>query len=204
MFMLWGPFEPEVFHCTDYVTLLQLPHIFGTYLGWCSEFSCTLRVGSHFINTHFYVCSFYIPYAKPVWPNCQHTSQIWVTDASLWSAASSEEQAEESFLVPLLKLPLTELVSMCCAPGMKGMCFERHLLLHVNAGPASEPGVANGTVTHKGVHKPRACSWWQEPLNSDLLNLEMLSQLRHWLGKLHFIFLKQKCSPVAVKETGNL
>lgn len=93
-FMQWGPFKPEFFHCTDYVMLLQLLHIFGTYLGWCSEFSCTLRVESHFINTHFYVCSFYIPYAKPVWPNCQHTSQIWVTDASLWSAASSEEQAD--------------------------------------------------------------------------------------------------------------
>lgn len=78
-FMLWGPFNPEFFHCTDYVMLLQLPRIFGTCLGCCSEFSCTSRVESHFINTHFYVCSFYIPYAKPVWPSCQHTSQIWVT-----------------------------------------------------------------------------------------------------------------------------
>lgn len=78
-FMLWGPFKSGFIHCTDYVLLLQLPHIFGTCLDWCSEFSCTLRVESHFISTHFYVCSFYIPYAKPVWPNCQHTSQMWVT-----------------------------------------------------------------------------------------------------------------------------
>lgn len=78
-FMLWGPFNSKFLHCTDYVALLQLPHIFGTYLDWCSEFSCVLRVKSHFINTRFYVCSFYIPYAKPVWSDCQHTSQIWVT-----------------------------------------------------------------------------------------------------------------------------
>lgn len=38
----------------------------------------------------------------------------------------------------------------------KGMCFEMHLLLHVNAGLASEPAGTNGTVTHKGVLKPRA------------------------------------------------
>lgn len=66
-------------HCIDYVILLQLPHIFGTCLNWCSEFSCILRVKSHFINTHFYVCSFYIPYANWVWSDCQHTSEIWLT-----------------------------------------------------------------------------------------------------------------------------
>lgn len=40
-------------------------------------------------------------------------------------------------------------------------------------------------------------------LNSDLFNLEMLCQLRHWLRKLCFLFLKQKCSPVTDLETGN-
>lgn len=74
----------------------------------------------------------------------------------------------------------------------KGMCFEMHLLLQMNAGLASEPGVTNGTVTHKGVLKPRELYlvWYlvRGALNSDLCNLEMLSQFRHWLGKLHFIF----------------
>lgn len=78
------------------LTFMLWGHIFGTCQDWCSEFSCTLRVESHVININFYVCSFNIPYAKPVWPSCQHTSQIWVTGcfplvhSLLWRASRGE------------------------------------------------------------------------------------------------------------------
>lgn len=46
----------------------------------------------------------------------------------------------------------------------------------------------------------RACSWWQEPLNSDLLNLEMLSQLRHYLGNCILFFWNRNAPQSLLKR----
>lgn len=186
-FMLWGPFNPEFFHCTDYVMLLQLPHIFGTCLDWCSEFSCTLRVESHFTNTHFYVCSFYIPYAN----QCGPTASTQVRSGMLPSGPLpllKSRQRRAFWFLRWSCLLLCLWVCVVLREWRRG-CSEKHLLLHVNAGLASEPAATNGTVTHKGVLKPRALlysAWWEEPLNSDLFNLEMLSPLRHWEAAFYF------------------
>ena len=96
--MLWGLFYSQFILCTDYAILPQLPHVFGTCLGWYSEFSCIIRVKSHFINTRFKVFLFDRPYAKPVWSNCQHESQIWVAGCFPCFTGASSEQAEKGFL----------------------------------------------------------------------------------------------------------
>lgn len=184
-FMLWGPFNSKFIHCADYVILLQLPHIFGTCLDWCSGFSCILRVKSHFINTRFYVCSFYIPYAKSVWSDCQHTSQIWVTacfplvHCLFWKASREELFGSLSQAASCCACEWCICRATCAAWMKKGMGFEMHLLLHVNAGLVSEPGATNATpewLTKVSSH-PGRCMVLGERNSSELRSLQSRNAL---------------------------
>lgn len=213
-FMLWGLFNSKFIHCADYVILLQLLHIFGTCLDWCSEFSCILRVKSHFINTRFYVCSFYIPYAKSVWSDCQHTSQIWVTacfplvHCLFWKASRKELFGSFSQ------------AASCCA--CERCIYAEPLVLHewrrgwalkcISRCMWMQVWFQSQELLMLHQSDSQRCSPTQEDvwylvrgtlLNSGLFNPEMLCQLRHWLRKLCFLFLKQKCSPVTDIETGS-
>lgn len=213
-FVLWGPFKSQFIHCTDWVMLLQLPHIFGTCLDRCSDFSSILRVKSHFISTHFYVCSFYIPYAKAVWSDCQHTSQIRVTGCfPLVHCLCWRASREELFgcLSPAASCCACERC-VCAGPLVLHEWRRRWALKCVSCCLWMQVWFQGQELLMLHQSDSQRCPGSQEDvqylvrgtiLNSDLFNLEMLCQLRHRLRKLCLLFLKQKRFPVTDIETGN-
>lgn len=188
--------------------LLKLPHIFGTCLGWCSEFSCTLGWNHtssipifmfvHFIHHMHEQCG---PAAST-----QVRSGNWMLPPSPLPLLKSKQRRAFGFLHSscLLLCLWVCVVLHEWSRGCALKCISCYIWLQVWGQSQELLMVQRLTkVSSNPGHFTLYGTWWEEPLNSDLFHLEMHSQLRHWLGKLHFIFLKQKCSPVTAKETGS-
>lgn len=173
---------------------------FGTCLDWCSEFSCILRVKSHFIITHFYAFLFYIPCAKPVWSNCQHTSQIWVIRCfpvvcCLFRRTSREELSGSLSQAASCCACVYITSHLCCLNEAGGGLWNASSATHeCRSGFRARSYSCYTRVTPKGVLTPRRVYGYLvrwSILNSDLFGLAMLCQLRHWLRKLSFLFFSE-------------
>lgn len=206
MFVLWGLFNSQFIHCTDDVILLRLPHVFGTCLDWCSEFSCNLRVKPHFINTHFKVCSFYTPYAKPVWSNCQCTSQVWVAGYFPLVHWCTQRRVLGS-LTLTRRCFLPCLWETWCIHAQPLVVHEWRRGLAPNCSSWCMSACGNGSGfrarsyqcctrgAQRSVLVP-GCSLLDSntALYSELLSLETICHFRHWFRKFSFISPRQMLS----------